>query len=217
MIKHVFLAVFAAATLVHLIFTWRKDIKGRRWTKPLLIISLLVYYLCVSAAPSKLLVAALICSWIGDILLMWPGDLWLTLGGAFFIGAHVFLMVRFALMTASSDHPWLLIAPIACAFVVFSWLTYRKIKDKISLFLKIVMFMYLIINSAMNIFAFMHLWSEWSAGALLASVGALMFFISDCVLYLVMYTDNTLLVSNFTVMITYLLAESLIVAGDLIH
>ncbi|MBQ2085314.1 MAG: hypothetical protein II464_03510, partial [Oscillospiraceae bacterium] len=96
MLKHMLLAVFAAATLAHLVFTWRKDIKGRRWTKPLLIISLLAYYLCVSAAPSKLLIAALICSWIGDILLMWPGDLWLTLGGAFFIGAHVFLMVRFA-------------------------------------------------------------------------------------------------------------------------
>ena len=56
-----------------------------------------------------------------------------------------------------------------------------------------------------------------SAGSIVAYVGAVFFFISDCTLYLVRYHDNKDLIfrKHFTVMLTYLLGEALITIGML--
>jgi hypothetical protein len=69
----------------------------------------------------------------------------------------------------------------------------------------------------MNIFALMQLFSLRNSGALTAYIGAVLFFISDCTLFLVRYYKNPDIIykKHFTVMLTYLLGEYLIVAGIL--
>jgi uncharacterized membrane protein YhhN len=54
-----------------------------------------------------------------------------------------------------------------------------------------------------------------NTGAAVAFAGAVLFFASDCTLFLVRYHDNENLVfrKHFTVMLTYLLAEFLITFG----
>ena len=80
------------------------------------------------------------------------------------------------------------------------------------------MFAYLIINSTMNIFALMQFISGGGVGAAVAYLGAVLFFISDCSLFLVRYHKNRELVfkRHFTVMLTYLLGEFLITQGLLL-
>ena len=79
------------------------------------------------------------------------------------------------------------------------------------------MYFYLLCNSTMNIFALMQLFSSRNAGALTAYIGAVLFYISDCTLFLVRYHENKELIfrKHFTVMLTYLLGEFLITYGIL--
>ena len=58
---------------------------------------------------------------------------------------------------------------------------------------------------------------ENSAGAAVAYVGAVLFFISDCTLFLVRYHKNKDLIfkRHFTVMLTYIVGELLITQGVL--
>ena len=69
----------------------------------------------------------------------------------------------------------------------------------------------------MNIFAMMQLLSRPSPAAAVAYIGALLFFASDCCLFLVRYGKRPDIVfkKHFTVMLTYLLGELLIVVGIL--
>ena len=79
------------------------------------------------------------------------------------------------------------------------------------------MYLYLLANSAMNLFALMQLFTQKNVWGLIAFLGALLFFVSDCTLFLVRYHKNRLLIfkRHFTVMLTYLLGELLIVIGVL--
>ena len=86
--RYLFLALFAIFSLIHLYYCFLNDRKGRVRTKPLLIITLLIFYLKSAPEISYLLAAALVASWIGDILLIGNGEKWLVTGGAFFIAAN---------------------------------------------------------------------------------------------------------------------------------
>ena len=78
-----------------------------------------------------------------------------------------------------------------------------------------VMYFYLLCNSTMNLCAMIRLCQLRTAGSLIAYVGAIMFFISDCVLFLVRFHTNKNIIyrRHFTVMLTYLLGVFLIVTG----
>ena len=63
----------------------------------------------------------------------------------------------------------------------------------------------------------MRLFSQKNIWGAVAFAGAVLFFISDCTLFLVRYHKNKNLIfkRHFTVMLTYLLGELLIVIGVL--
>ena len=215
--RYAFISFFIIVSILHLIFCYRRDNKKRYITKPMLIISLLAFYLTASPEPSVLIIIALICSWIGDILLMKNGDLWLLAGGTFFIAAHVCLMFRFMSTIGNADVPLIPVAVFVLVFTAAACVTLRQLKGHAAGMMILGLFVYLMINAAMNTYAFINTVSAFSAGNLLISIGALFFFISDCVLFIQLYCGREGIVfgSNFVVMLTYLLAESLIVAGEL--
>ena len=81
--------------------------------------------------------------------------------------------------------------------------------------MRAVMYIYLLANSAMNVFALMQLLSTGTLGAVIAYIGAVLFFVSDCSLFLVRYYKPRKIVykDHFTVMLTYILGELLITQG----
>ena len=80
-----------------------------------------------------------------------------------------------------------------------------------------LMYFYMLCNSTMNLFALIQLWQNRSSGALIAFLGALLFFASDCCLFLVRYYKKPEVVfrKHFLVMLLYLLGEFLIILGVL--
>ena len=95
-----FLTLFGLFSLLHLISSWKNDRIRRAKTKPFLISSLALAYLVSAEVPSALLLAALVTSWLGDVLLIPRGNRWVILGGISFLGSHVLLMVLFLPWTA---------------------------------------------------------------------------------------------------------------------
>ena len=215
--RYLFLALLAAATVWHLADSWRDDAKRRRRTKPFLLLFLILYYIFSADAPSLLLLAALGTSWLGDVLLMPNGNKWFVLGGVSFMFTH-FLFIGVYVGQVDFRHVlWAAVIPAALLYYGISAWIIRSLTPSTPKMMLVPMYVYLLCNSTMNVFALMQLLSARSLAAAVAYAGAVLFFISDCTLFLVRYHKNKDLVlgKHFTVMLTYVLGEWLITEGML--
>lgn len=215
--KNLFLILYIAVSALHLVASWRDEPERRKKTKPFLLILLLLYYLFAAKNPSVLLILALLTSWLGDVLLIPKGHKWFTLGGIAFMFSHLFFVLLYCGQITLSKVSPVLIVLLAAAYYGFSLFIIRRIRDNTPKAMVAPMYFYLICNSTMNIFAMMQLLSRPSLAAAVAYVGALLFYVSDCCLFLVRYGKKPEIVfkKHFTVMLTYLLGELLIVVGML--
>ena len=109
---------------------------------------------------------------------------------------------------------------ILVAAAVYLFISFRIIKAIIAYMPKTMayaMYLYLFFNSTMNLTALVRLLQNTGTSTILNFIGAICFFISDCVLFLVRYHPNKDLIfkRHFTVMLTYLAAVLLITLGVL--
>ena len=210
-----FLILYIAVSCLHLAASWRDDAAMRRKTKPFLLLLLLFYYLFSVDKPSLFLVLALLTSWLGDVLLIPKGHKWFTMGGIAFMFSHLFFVLLYCTQISPDRLRILPIVLLAAVYYGFSLFIIQKIRDNTPKAMVVPMYFYLFCNSTMNIFAMMQLLSRPSLAAAVAYIGALLFYASDCCLYLVRYGDKPEIIfkKHFTVMLTYLLGELLIVVG----
>lgn len=213
--KTVFLLLYILFSLAHLWFSWRDERKARAMTKPFLLIFLLLYYLKASAAPELFLALALFTSWLGDVLLIPKGNKWFALGGVSFMLSHLFFVLSYLRRIEPGRVLWLAVLLAALVYGAISLRIILSLRARTPKKMLFPMCFYLLANSAMNIFALMQLFSLGSVGAWIAYGGAVLFFVSDCTLFLVRYHEKEDLIfkRHFTVMLTYLLGEYLITAG----
>lgn len=217
MIQYLFLVLFFLFSSLHLISSWKDDAENRKKTKPFLLILLLLYYLSAAHHKDIFLILALLTSWLGDVLLIPKGHHWFVAGGISFLLSHVFFALVYVKRITLSSVSLVLILLAAAVYFTVSFLIMRAVKDNTPKKMVLPMGLYLIVNSIMNLFALMQLMSVDHSGTLIAYIGAVSFFISDCTLFLVRYHHKTGIVckKHFTVMLTYLLSEFLIVSGIL--
>ena len=219
MIQYVFLALFAIVSGVHLWDSWKDNAKRRAYTKPFLLILLLLFYLFAAKEKgiSWVLTAALFFSWLGDVLLIPKGTKWFVSGGIAFLISHILFIAVYVPQVTWEGAVWWLLIPAALVYYGISVKVTLTLKDNIPKPMLIPMILYLLANSTMNLTALWQLTTLKSAGAAIAYAGAVLFFISDCTLYLVRYHKNKDLIfkKHFTVMLTYLLGECLITVGML--
>lgn len=219
MLQYIFLALFVLSSAVHLYHSWKDEAKKRAVTKPMLLIFLLLYYLCATNwQPNWVLVVAIATSWLGDVLLIPKGNGWFTAGGISFLISHLTFIAVYVPNITFSNVKWYFVAPVALVYIGIALKIILAVKKNTPKIMVVPMYLYLIANSTMNIFAFMQLLTNWNAAALIAYCGAVFFFASDCTLFLVRYHDkkNIIFKRHFTVMLTYLLGEALITVGILL-
>ncbi|MBP9989375.1 MAG: lysoplasmalogenase [Ruminococcus sp.] len=215
--NYVFLILLCIALSIHLFHSWKDDKKKRLYTKPFLLLFIILYYIFTAEKILPVLLAALITSWIGDILLMPKGDKWFVTGGISFLISHILFITVYIPNVNFTKINWLLIIPLALVYVAISVLIIKAVIPHTPKDMLIPMLLYLFTNSTMNIFALMQLISSYSTASLIAYIGAVLFFISDCSLYLVRYykKKNIIFKKHFTVMLTYVLGELFITQGIL--
>ncbi|MBQ1422159.1 MAG: lysoplasmalogenase [Firmicutes bacterium] len=211
--KYVFLAVFIIATAIHLYASLKQDKKMRNMTKPFILLALLGFYVLAARVPSTFIILALIFSWLGDVLLMPKGVKWFTAGGIAFMISHVFFILGYLKDVNFAAIPVWLVILLAVFFVSVVTYIFSKLKPHLPKALFYPMFLYLLINGAMNCFAIFRWVSVPSAATLTTAIGAALFFISDSSLFFVRFNKESRMKTHFLVMLTYSIGELLIVLG----
>ena len=215
MLKIIFLVLLAASSAVHLYGSWVRKEKIRVVTKPMLLIFIVLYYVTSGVSIIPLLIAALVASWLGDVLLMPHGNAWFTAGGIAFMLAHFLFIAVYVPQVSFSEVNWFIAVPAAVAYYSVSAVIIHLLRPTTPKKMQIPMYVYLLANSTMNVFALMQLISNPCAGSVVAYIGAVLFFISDCTLFLVRYykKPDIIFKRHFTVMFTYILGEFMITQG----
>lgn len=217
--KHLFLILFFLVSIIHLVHSWQDDSRKRALTKPFLLLSLAAYYAFAAESISLILLSALLTSWLGDVLLIRKGHKWFIFGGISFLASHVLFVYVFAPAIRWTAVPWALIALLAVVYYGFSLKIMLAVQKTTPKMMVVPMYLYLLANSTMNLFALMRLFTLRTPGSIVSFIGAVLFFISDCTLFLVRYYPKTDAVfkRHFPVMLTYLGGEFLITLGMLIQ
>ena len=211
--KYLFLAVFFISTAVHLYASIRKNTHLRNISKPFILFSLLGFYVVAARSVSTAIVLALIFSWIGDLLLIPKGVKWFTAGGISFMISHAFFIAGYWKDVDFSRIPVFLTILLAVFFFAAVSFIFSKLKPHLPKALFYPMFLYLLINGAMNCFAIFRCVSATTAATLSTAIGAALFFVSDSSLFFVRFHKNSPLKTHFLVMLTYSIGEFLIVLG----
>ena len=215
MLKYLFLGLFFVMSVVHLYHSYINDRAKRAKTKPFLLIFLILYYVTATGNLNILLLLALITSWLGDVLLIPKGDKWFVIGGISFWISHFFFVLSYAQHVDYSKVSWLIVIPAVIVYVIIALSVIMAVKDNTPKPMLIPMYGYLLANSTMNAFALMRWMTLKNTGAMVAFIGAVLFFMSDCLLFLVRYhkNKNHIWRRHFLVMLTYLAGELLITIG----
>ena len=215
-----YVALFAIFTGIHLYGSYIKKDALRGPTKVVILLAILGMYLEFAhykgADPSMFVVFAILTSWLGDVLLIPKGVKWFTAGGiAFWISHFLFIFAYIESGIVFSKLNPIVVVLISLVYAVTVVILFSKLKKSLPKALFYPMFLYLLTNGAMNVFAWFRLLSGSCTllGGILTGIGALMFFISDSSLFFVRFDKNSKIKSHFIVMLTYSLGEFLIVLG----
>ena len=216
--RYLFLALLAIFFAVHLYHSWTDERKKRAITKPFLLPMIILYYVFSVSEINWILIIALVTSWIGDILLIPKGTKWFTAGGISFLVSHITFIMVYAKNIDFSKVGLYLVIPVAVIYVTVAAIIFKILLPHNSnkpLFA--AMAVYILANATMNIFAFMQMITLQIPGAIIAYIGAFLFFCSDCSLFVVDFHPKRDMIfkRHFTVMLTYVLGEFLITQGIL--
>lgn len=212
-LQYPMLAMFVLATTVHLNASLKQNKMLRNKTKPFILIGLMGFYLGAANPVILSVVLALFFSWLGDMLLIPKGTKWFTAGGIAFMVSHAFFILSYVQDTDFGKIPLAVLILLPAAFIAASVVIFRFLRPHLPKGLFYPMLFYLILNGAMNCFAWFRAITVGGAAGIITAVGALLFFVSDSSLFFVRFHKDSRLKTHFLVMLTYSLGEFLIILG----
>ena len=176
---------------------------------------LAIYYILSVAQVNKLIVIALVFGFMGDVFLMWPerkNNFILGLG-SFLIGNVCYVLLFLQGISFARDVPaWfylIIIIYVIVAFSVMKKLT-RYLGD-----MKIPTYIYMAVILLMSFASLTRIWvMEMSIAFFLPFIGSLLFLCSDSMLGFYTFKGK-FKNGNIYIMLTYVLAQVLIVGGYL--
>lgn len=214
--NYLYIALFGLAALVHLYASFTKNKILRAISKPILMPALLAFYLSNVSDPSLYIVLALIFSWFGDLFLIPKGIKYFTCGGISFMISHIFFILAYSTGKNVFANVWYIYVIFALFFVSIVLMAFVRLRKSLQKPIQIPIAAYLLLNGAMNCFAIFRFLGDVSISNGVIVFGALLFFISDVILFFVRFDKNCKIKTHFWVMIAYLAGEFLIVLGFLL-
>lgn len=205
--------IYAVVTFLELLFIYTNQSTLRWFTKPLLMPLLMIgFYISCTQRTTKnffLIIAALLFSWGGDVLLQMEG-LFIP-GLVSFLLAHIFYIIYFtktgkAKKGLVQQKPVIALA-VLLYIILFLWLLFPYLNS-----LKIPVTVYGITIGSMLLLALNTKHQLNNKTATLFITGAILFVLSDSVLAVNLFAYKHLLLS-LVVMATYSAAQFLIVKG----
>jgi len=183
--------------------------------KPLIVIWLLAYFVLqtklVRSNLKKWIIAALLFSWLGDVLLMLQDDnsLFFLLGLSAFLVAHIFYIIIFHFIRLNENvkSRWWLVVTVALYYLILISLLSPHLGD-----MKLPVRIYAIAISFMFMLAMHMLFIKNKNAGFLLMTGALLFVLSDSILAINKFYQS-FEVAGIFVMLTYGLAQLFITEG----
>lgn len=203
-------ALFFAVSVLHLVACYRRYPKIRNVTKVLLMPLLCAFYLLYTSDVRLLVVAALIFGWIGDVFLLFKNrKIYMLLGIVAFALGHIFYIG--AMLSAYPSLHVLMLIPIALCVI---WMTfmYKKLLPYAPKSLRKPGLIYALLLSGTCLSALYLALITGKAACIVAFIGGLFFMLSDTLLTGQQYRKE-LTHGNFYVMLTYIIAQTLLVLG----
>lgn len=207
---------FLIVSILNLFFVKRESVRGKIFTKPLLMPLLIFFYMLNSSEPNYLLVAALAFGFLGDMFLMWKANKTFFIGGikAFLIG-HIFYITAFIVRSnfLKGIPLWffLLLLPYAGLGVLIAKWLFPFMKS-----MKLQAGIYLAVILAMSFTSLLMVFKASTISFLLSFAGSLFFIVSDTVLSFDIFKVHEQK-NHIYIMATYILAQLLITLGFLIN
>jgi uncharacterized membrane protein YhhN len=215
--KKVIFAIFVLASLVHLVAGFTDHVIALQISKPLIMLSLLVYYI-VSAKEERSLVVilAIVFSLAGDVLLMYPDRF--VPGLLAFLVSHIFYIIAYRQHrgepnenTLQGVHRIRLAFPIILAATGLVIVLYPLLGE-----LRIPVMVYATILAVMALQALFRYGRTTAESFWMVFSGAVLFMVSDSMLAINKFL-SPVSQSHFWIMLTYITAQFLIVKGLLKH
>jgi len=216
---YVLFSIIASTNLLTQNETDLRFIIMRRWSKALLMPSLLVIYMTQAYDIEKWIVLALIFGWIGDVLLMGFRDRnriveppWSFMAGlsAFLIG-HVFYVLYFYNLV-NWDNINTKFYGVVIVLCLYALILVKGIKPRGTLLIGMTLYMLVIGLMLTSILAL--LYSQQDINTVFITLGALLFCSSDSVLAFRRIKKVTALPNSY-VMFSYISGQFLIILGIL--
>ncbi|MDO5440014.1 MAG: lysoplasmalogenase [Erysipelotrichaceae bacterium] len=211
--KYAMLVIFVITTGIHLYASLKQNKPLRDKTKPFILLSLLGFYVYSVDKIVPTVVLALIFSWIGDMFLILKGVKWFAVGGVAFMISHFFFILSYIPNIVFANINVGIIVALGIFFFIVVSIIFKNLKPHLPKAIFYPMYLYLLINGAMNCFAIFRFLSNIELASIITAIGAILFFISDCSLFFVRFKKDCLLKTHFLVMLTYSIGELLIVIG----
>lgn len=214
--KKIFLAAFILVSFGELASELVDNNTLHLVCKPLIMVTLTLHYIFATPQRSVLAIAAMICSFLGDVLLM--NDAYFIAGLVAFLAAHVFYIFVYRQHQFSGEggtltgvHRVRLAFPVVLAGSGLVVILYPVLGD-----LRIPVLIYAAVITTMTLVA-MFRYGRTNAGSFwLVFLGAVCFMISDSVLAINKFL-SPLALGGLWIMGTYIVAQFLIVRGLILH
>lgn len=211
--------VLVTASVLHLLSFVIKNTTLKAVTKIFIVPTILTFYLLTTKTINWFLFVALVISFIGDIVLIPRDKKVVPMGGYIFLVAHIFLIVCMltTINYSNINVAWMIVIPIimaAIAFIFMRLVVYKYLP--FSLWWKTCG--YLITNGLTCAFAICLCISNPCSNTALIAIGSACFFFSDAVLvYVRLCNDKHYSIWAIVIMVTYILAQFLIMYGFIIN
>lgn len=207
--------LFCLIFFMHIVFIKIKNKKGCYYTKPLLMPLLAIYYVLSVAQVNKFIVIALVFGFLGDVFLMWPQrkNNFLVGLGAFLLGHFCYVLLFTQKISFIKDVPvWFYLITIIYVAIAVT------LMKKLTMYLgdmKVPTYIYMAVILFMSFSSVVRIWvMDMSIAFLLPFIGSLLFLVSDTMLGFYTFKGK-FKNGEIYIMITYVLAQALIVGGYL--
>lgn len=213
MALRVLIMIFFVIIAVGDVFAVKYDkIKLRYFTKTLLVPLLALFYIISVANLNWLILSALICCFLGDFFLLWFQKKILFIAGLLsFLTGHIFYTIAFLQTTSflSGIPEWFYFSLLP--YIWYGIFILKKLNPYLY-FMKVPVIVYLNVILIMSFASFTRIWALKGLSFWLPFIGSIFFIASDSLLAFRNFKAK-LSKGWASIMITYILAQLLIVFG----
>ena len=211
--QYISVALYLLVVALHLFACASRDrLMLRRITKCCLMPLLLLNYVVFAAVASPLVVAAILCGFVGDVFLLFRPRRWSFPAGILsFAAGHVFYIVRF-LKGVTISPAWYVCVVLGLIGLLSTVLLMRYLWKGLPKKLRPPSFLYMLIIASMASCAVLFAFYGASTLRGLAAIGGLIFVVSDSTLSIDAF-HHPVRYRNVIVMSTYIAAQTMIVTS----